>query len=63
MKEETGIDLSKLEAVLDAALANETEESLTELTVGVVTKPFRFEGKKRSEHAELGIKFLILLEM
>lgn len=30
MKEETGIDLSKLEAVLDAALANETEESLTE---------------------------------
>ena len=28
------------------------------LTVGVVTKPFRFEGKKRSEHAELGIKFL-----
>ncbi|MBQ0078914.1 MAG: cell division protein FtsZ [Eubacterium sp.] len=28
------------------------------LTVGVVTKPFRFEGRKRSEHAELGIKFL-----
>ena len=28
------------------------------LTVGVVTKPFSFEGKKRSEHAELGIKFL-----
>ena len=28
------------------------------LTVGVVTKPFRFEGKKRSEHADLGIKFL-----
>ena len=28
------------------------------LTVGVVTKPFRFEGKKRGEHAELGIKFL-----
>ncbi|MDR3242355.1 MAG: cell division protein FtsZ [Clostridiales Family XIII bacterium] len=28
------------------------------LTVGVVTKPFRFEGKKRSDHAELGIKFL-----
>ena len=28
------------------------------LTVGVVTKPFRFEGKKRREHAELGIKFL-----
>lgn len=30
MKEETGIDLQKLESVLDAALANETEESLTE---------------------------------
>ncbi|MDO4197208.1 MAG: cell division protein FtsZ, partial [Prevotellaceae bacterium] len=28
------------------------------LTVGVVTKPFKFEGKKRSEHADLGIKFL-----
>ncbi len=28
------------------------------LTVGVVTKPFTFEGKKRKEHAELGIRFL-----
>ena len=28
------------------------------LTVGVVTKPFTFEGRKRSEHADLGIKFL-----
>ena len=28
------------------------------LTVGVVTRPFTFEGKKRGEHAELGIKFL-----
>ena len=28
------------------------------LTVGVVTKPFTFEGKKRREHADLGIKFL-----
>ncbi|MBR6444803.1 MAG: cell division protein FtsZ [Firmicutes bacterium] len=28
------------------------------LTVGVVTKPFSFEGKKRSEHAELGVKYL-----
>ncbi len=28
------------------------------LTVGVVTKPFKFEGKKRSEQAELGIKYL-----
>ncbi|MDD5986254.1 MAG: cell division protein FtsZ [Eubacteriales bacterium] len=28
------------------------------LTVAVVTKPFTFEGRKRAEHAELGIKFL-----
>jgi cell division protein FtsZ len=28
------------------------------LTVGVVTKPFTFEGKKRKDHADLGIKFL-----
>ena len=28
------------------------------LTVGVVTRPFAFEGKKRKEHADLGIKFL-----
>lgn len=28
------------------------------LTVGVVTKPFTFEGRKRMNHAELGIKFL-----
>ncbi|MBQ3122987.1 MAG: cell division protein FtsZ [Firmicutes bacterium] len=28
------------------------------LTVGVVTKPFTFEGRKRGDHAELGIKFL-----
>lgn len=28
------------------------------LTVGVVTKPFSFEGRKRKEHAELGVKFL-----
>ena len=28
------------------------------LTVGVVTKPFTFEGRKRGEHADLGIKFL-----
>lgn len=28
------------------------------LTVGVVTKPFTFEGKKRGEHGDLGIKFL-----
>jgi len=28
------------------------------LTVAVVTKPFTFEGRRRKEHAELGIKFL-----
>jgi len=28
------------------------------LTVAVVTKPFAFEGRKRKEHADLGIKFL-----
>jgi len=28
------------------------------LTVGVVTKPFTFEGRKRKDHADLGIKFL-----
>ncbi len=28
------------------------------LTVGVVTKPFTFEGRKRKEHADLGIRFL-----
>ena len=28
------------------------------LTVGVVTRPFSFEGRRRSEHAEMGIKFL-----
>lgn len=28
------------------------------LTVGVVTRPFRFEGRRRSKQAELGIKFL-----
>lgn len=28
------------------------------LTVAVVTRPFSFEGRKRKEHADLGIKFL-----
>src|SRR5690606_16176923 len=28
------------------------------LTVGVVTKPFAFEGKKRARHAELGVEEL-----
>ena len=33
-------------------------KSMGALPVGVVTKPFTFEGRKRKEHAELGIKFL-----
>jgi cell division protein FtsZ len=37
-----------------ASLATE----LSALTVGVVTKPFLFEGKKRAAHAELGINEL-----
>src|SRR4249919_2630447 len=37
-----------------AALARELEA----LTVGVVTKPFTFEGRKRSEQAEAGIEAL-----
>ena len=28
------------------------------LTIGVVTKPFRFEGKRRSQHAEAGLETL-----
>jgi cell division GTPase FtsZ len=28
------------------------------LTIGVVTKPFKFEGKKRAHHAELGLEAL-----
>lgn len=28
------------------------------LTVGVVTKPFTFEGRKRKEHADLGVTYL-----
>ncbi|HCU26120.1 MAG TPA: cell division protein FtsZ [Deltaproteobacteria bacterium] len=33
-------------------------KELGALTVGVVTRPFAFEGKKRSKHAELGIDTL-----
>ncbi len=28
------------------------------LTVGVVTKPFKFEGKRRTKHAEIGVELL-----
>jgi cell division protein FtsZ len=37
-----------------ASLATE----LSALTVGVVTKPFKFEGKKRAQHADEGIREL-----
>src|SRR5215831_1909015 len=37
-----------------ASLASE----LGALTIGVVTKPFRFEGKKRAQHAEDGLESL-----
>lgn len=33
-------------------------KELGALTIGVVTKPFMFEGKKRSKHADLGIQEL-----
>lgn len=41
-----------------APIIAKAAKSAGALTVGVVTKPFTFEGKKRSAHADLGIKFL-----
>lgn len=41
-----------------APIIAKTAKDLGILTVGVVTKPFTFEGKKRRDHAELGLKFL-----
>ena len=41
-----------------APVVAEIAKSLGILTVGVVTKPFPFEGRKRMLHAELGIKNL-----
>ncbi len=41
-----------------APVIAKTAKEMGILTVGVVTRPFTFEGKKRREHAELGIKFL-----
>lgn len=41
-----------------APIIARTAKASGALTVGVVTKPFTFEGKKRKEHADLGIKFL-----
>lgn len=41
-----------------APVVAEIAKSMGILTVGVVTKPFPFEGKKRMVHAEMGIKNL-----
>jgi len=41
-----------------APIVAEIAKSLGILTVGVVTKPFPFEGRKRMLHAEMGIKNL-----
>ena len=41
-----------------APVVAEIAKSMDILTVGVVTKPFRFEGKRRMEHAEMGITAL-----
>src|SRR5574344_163140 len=39
-----------------APIVAEIAENLGALTVGIVTKPFRFEGKRRMEQAEVGIE-------
>lgn len=36
-------------------IAEIAKDEIGALTVGIVTKPFRFEGKKRTEHAVIGI--------
>ena len=41
-----------------APIVAKVGRELGALTVGVVTKPFSFEGKKRTVHAEMGIQFL-----
>ena len=41
-----------------APIVAEIAQELGALTVGIVTKPFRFEGKKRMDHAEIGIEEL-----
>ena len=41
-----------------APIVAEIAQSLGALTVGIVTKPFSFEGKKRTEHAEQGLASL-----
>ena len=41
-----------------APIIAEIAQDLGALTVGIVTKPFKFEGKKRMDHAEVGIEEL-----
>lgn len=41
-----------------APIVAKVAKDMGKLTVGVVTRPFTFEGRKRGEHADLGIKFL-----
>ena len=41
-----------------APIIAEISQSLGALTVGIVTKPFSFEGRKRSEHAAVGLENL-----
>src|SRR5207302_6210131 len=41
-----------------APIVAELARELQALTVGVVTKPFVFEGRKRSQQAEMGIESL-----
>ena len=41
-----------------APIIAEIAQSLNALTVGIVTKPFKFEGKKRMEQALLGLEEL-----
>ena len=41
-----------------APIVAEIAQELGALTVGIVTKPFRVEGKKRMDHAEIGIEEL-----
>lgn len=41
-----------------APIVAKVSKDLGILTVGVVTKPFTFEGRKRGEHGELGIQYL-----
>lgn len=41
-----------------ASVIAKVARDLGALTVGVVTKPFKFEGRKRAAHADLGLQFL-----